>query len=204
VFPGIAPFRPDPELRISSCFVGSETDAQNCFETLCGLAPTLSKNFASIPYAAMLHDAPPRNPAFRALNRSAFVPRIDGAFADAVAGHSGSAGKPITQIRALGGAMNRVAADATAFAYRGAEALLITASLAPATAADEHGAQILEDMGRPYAGLTTGAYLNFHNDTGPAAIATIYPPATLARLREVKRQYDPENLFRRTHAVGVE
>jgi FAD/FMN-containing dehydrogenase len=202
LFPGIAPFRPEPELRISSCFAGAEDEAHQCYEALCALAPTLSTNFARIPYAAMLHDAPPRNPAFRALNRSAFVPRVDAAFAAAVAEHAGSAGKPITQIRALGGAMNRVAADATAFAHRGAEALLITASLAPAATADEQTQQILEAMGRPYAALTTGAYLNFHNDTSPSAIETIYPPATLAKLRDVKRRYDPDNVFRQTHAVG--
>jgi FAD/FMN-containing dehydrogenase len=29
----------------------------------------------------------------------------------------------------------------------------------------------------------------------------IYPPATLERLREVKRKYDPQNLLSRNHNV---
>jgi hypothetical protein len=29
----------------------------------------------------------------------------------------------------------------------------------------------------------------------------MYPPATLARLREVKRTWDPGNLFRRNHNI---
>ncbi|MNT95702.1 Mitomycin radical oxidase [compost metagenome] len=43
-----------------------------------------------------------------------------------------------------------------------------------------------------------GAYVNFVNDEGPERVraAYAYPSATWDRLRQVKRQYDPENLFR--------
>ena len=40
------------------------------------------------------------------------------------------------------------------------------------------------------------AYVNFLADEGAAGLRSAYPEATLARLRQVKRQYDPENLFR--------
>ena len=39
-------------------------------------------------------------------------------------------------------------------------------------------------------------YVNFLGAQGAAGIGAAYPPATLQRLRQIKRQYDPHNLFR--------
>jgi len=41
-----------------------------------------------------------------------------------------------------------------------------------------------------------GAYVNFVADEGPARTRAAYPGDTWDRLRQVKRVYDPENLFR--------
>jgi FAD/FMN-containing dehydrogenase len=41
-----------------------------------------------------------------------------------------------------------------------------------------------------------GAYVNFLGLEGVERIRAAYPGATWDRLRRVKRQYDPENLFR--------
>jgi FAD/FMN-containing dehydrogenase len=39
-----------------------------------------------------------------------------------------------------------------------------------------------------------GMYLSF--ESGLDRVADAFPPATLTRLRELKRRYDPGNLFR--------
>jgi FAD/FMN-containing dehydrogenase len=44
--------------------------------------------------------------------------------------------------------------------------------------------------------LAAGAYVNFLADDGEGRLREAYPDATLARLRAVKRRYDPANLFR--------
>ena len=41
-----------------------------------------------------------------------------------------------------------------------------------------------------------GLYLSFETDQRPERIGEAWPPATLERLRELKRRYDPANLFR--------
>ena len=41
-----------------------------------------------------------------------------------------------------------------------------------------------------------GAYVSFETEQGDAAVRAAYPPATLARLRAIKAQVDPGNLFR--------
>jgi hypothetical protein len=40
------------------------------------------------------------------------------------------------------------------------------------------------------------AYVGFLGDDGEQGVRRAYPPATRERLCEVKRQYDPDNLFR--------
>jgi FAD/FMN-containing dehydrogenase len=41
-----------------------------------------------------------------------------------------------------------------------------------------------------------GAYVGFLTDEGEARVRAAYPGPTWDRLREVKRKYDPENVFR--------
>ena len=41
-----------------------------------------------------------------------------------------------------------------------------------------------------------GTYLSFDTDQRPERIHDAFPPATLARLRDLKRRYDPDNVFR--------
>ena len=47
----------------------------------------------------------------------------------------------------------------------------------------------------------TGAYVNFLAEEGPERLRAAYPGATWERLRRVKRQYDPQNLFRLNHNI---
>jgi FAD/FMN-containing dehydrogenase len=44
-------------------------------------------------------------------------------------------------------------------------------------------------------GTTAPAYVGFVGDEGEEGVRRAYPPATLERLAQVKRRYDPENLF---------
>ena len=47
----------------------------------------------------------------------------------------------------------------------------------------------------------TAAYVNFVTDEGPARVRDAYPGATYDRLAAIKRQYDPDNVFRRNQNV---
>jgi FAD/FMN-containing dehydrogenase len=102
----------------------------------------------------------------------------------------------MTQIRILGGAMARVHGDATAFAHRDANVMvtIITpyedVAESPIHAAWTHA---YYEALRPRA---TGVYSNFLEAEGEDRIREAYPEATYRRLAEVKRHYDPTNLFR--------
>lgn len=93
----------------------------------------------------------------------------------------------MAQIRSVGGAVNDVPADATAFAHRHQNfniAAATTAAAAPFDAAWEAVRPSLD-----------GLYLSFETDFSPRRLHDAFPPATLQRLREIKRKVDPDNTF---------
>ena len=47
-----------------------------------------------------------------------------------------------------------------------------------------------------------GAYVNFLVDEGPARVRQAYPGPTWDRLAEIKRRYDPTNLFHRNQNIA--
>jgi FAD/FMN-containing dehydrogenase len=107
-------------------------------------------------------------------------------------------GSPFSQIEvlALGGAIRRVAPEATAFPHRDASWLINL----PGTwedAADD--AAEIDWVRRSFAALephlTGGKYVNFMGEDERADAGGAYG-ATLRRLQLVKRTYDPENVFR--------
>jgi FAD/FMN-containing dehydrogenase len=62
-----------------------------------------------------------------------------------------------------------------------------------ALAVDAHEVDRHWDRIRPHL---DGIYLSFETDRGPARLEEAFPPATLRRLRALKRELDPLNLFR--------
>ena len=90
-------------------------------------------------------------------------------------------------IRSVGGAVSDVAPDATAYGYRTANFSVS----AFGTSRDR-----LNALWNKMAVHFTGLYLSFETDVRPERLFDAFPPRTLARLRELKRRYDPDNVFR--------
>ena len=105
------------------------------------------------------------------------------------------------QLRVLGGAMARVPNDATAFAHRDRGLFVnAVAMYMDAAEADTHDAWVdglADALGRD----GSGAYVGFMGDEDDATIRSAYPGATWDRLRQIKRHYDPDNLFRLNHNI---
>jgi FAD/FMN-containing dehydrogenase len=100
-------------------------------------------------------------------------------------------------IEHLGGAVSRVGNDDTAFDHRDAEYnfAIIAKWLDPAEAeANIAWARGLWEAMQPYA---RGAYVNYLGvGDAPERVRAAYSPQKYARLAALKRQYDPENVFR--------
>ena len=52
-----------------------------------------------------------------------------------------------------------------------------------------------------WAGTAAGGYVGFLGEEDEATIRAAYPGATWDRLRELKRRYDPDNLFHLNHNI---
>jgi hypothetical protein len=106
------------------------------------------------------------------------------------------------QLRVFGGAMSRVPAEATAFAHRDAAVQVSVMS----AFIDEASAPASVEWNRSlFAALeprATGVYANFLEDEGEARIRAAYPSGTYERLAEVKRRYDPANVFHRNQNIS--
>ena len=105
-----------------------------------------------------------------------------------------SGGRAVVNLRPMGGAIARVAADTTAFAHRDRRLMVVVSSLAPDRATAETAVGAVDEL---TGALTDGSagYVNFLRAV-PDAAERAYPPATLRRLAAAKAAYDPGNLFR--------
>ena len=177
-------------------YAGSQAGAAAALAPFRALATPLADMVRPAPLSSLY--IPEEGPKPTVTVRSRFIDR----FGEAEAGHllaaydRSSAPMKMAQIRVLGGAFGRVAEDATAFAHRKSRIMVSFLALygGGANAAPEHESWASEAISA--FGDGTGAYVNFLGKEGTEGLGAAYPPATLARLRRVKRQYDPDNLFR--------
>ncbi|WP_425844525.1 LLM class flavin-dependent oxidoreductase [Agrococcus sp. TSP3-2-1] len=153
-------------------------------------APLVGQQVVRSSYAEVIDNAP--GGAHRGqgepTTRSALIGSITPEIARALARFLDAGAHYFFQIRAMGGAIADVPADATAFAHRDAKFSVI------AFGADRTRLDAAWDtLVAPHA---TGLYLSFETDQRPGRLEDAFPPATLARLRALKAEVDPENLFR--------
>jgi FAD/FMN-containing dehydrogenase len=105
------------------------------------------------------------------------------------------------QVRVLGGAMSRVPADATAFAYRDRPMFVNVAAMYVDPAEKETHDGWVAGLAESLDGHGAGGYTGFFAKEDEATVRAAYPGPTWDRLREAKRRYDPDNLFRLNHNI---
>ncbi|BDI23129.1 FAD-binding oxidoreductase [Herbiconiux sp. L3-i23] len=193
----------DPTVAIHVCHAGDAAAADPWIGRLRRLPGLLSEEIVSTRYESILEEEPPPMGPITIVGDNAFADDFDDATVDALLAAIDGLGASVLMIRFLRGAFNEVGPDDTAFAYRGAEVLLISAAFLPLDAPADAAREVHTRWGR-LAPHTNGTYGNFSMEPGDGVTTLMYPPKTLARLRRAKRRYDPDNLFSRNHNVRVE
>jgi FAD/FMN-containing dehydrogenase len=102
----------------------------------------------------------------------------------------------VTQLRVLGGAMGRVPADATAFAHRGSKIMTNLAALYNNPEEKDHHETWITKYEKKLRQSDKGAYVNFLGEVDQKQVRAAYPGDTWKRLGQIKKKYDPTNLFR--------
>jgi FMN reductase len=123
----------------------------------------------------------------QARSRSALLDHLDAPTATTVARMLTDGDISMFQIRSVGAAVNDTPADSTAYAHRTQNfALNATVNESRRTHAEQTWTELDGDA----------IYLNFETHSDATSLAKAFPPPTLQRLRAVKADYDPDNIFR--------
>ena len=202
-FIGLPAFGPEmpPSAMVFFCWAGDdEQAAAPLLERMLAIGEVAGHDVARKAYADILEEAQPP-PGFKIVPKNVFVPRISDELITVIDAQYGDTGAGVFFIRSLGGAFGRVPAEATAFAHRDAEALVVAGMFLPKDASDEDVEALLDKTWAPVAALGRGAYPGFLGTATEQDVADVYPPDTYRRLAEIKRRYDPDNLFNRNHNV---
>ena len=133
-----------------------------------------------------------------ATSRTMFIDKVDRGVADMILEHLSASTAPmrVAQLRVLGGAMARVPVEATAFAHRRSRIMVNCAAICERPEEMALHAPWVTSFAAALRQGDAGAYVNFLADEGAARVRAAYPGSTWDRLRAIKTQYDPTNLFR--------
>jgi FAD/FMN-containing dehydrogenase len=199
-----APFVPadrvgELALAVFAVWAGSIEEGEKAVAPLRALGPALADTVAPMPYPAIYDYTAEAEQPHLCEVRSMFSDDLSDESIDHMIEAMRHASSPfaMVQFRAMGGAVSRVPADATAFAHRNARyfTTILGLYLDPAEDRLPHR-QWTDSLWARIRGQSTGVYVNFLQNEEPERLLEAYPPATLARLRQVKAKYDPENFFR--------
>jgi FAD/FMN-containing dehydrogenase len=192
---------------IVACWTGPIDEGERALAPLLQAAPVVAQHVGPMPYPAL-------NGAFDALLppglqhywKADFVRELTD---EAIAAHVDHGPRvPCVQatvhIYPIDGACHRVAGDATAFAYRDARFACVIAGMWPDPADNERNTRWVRDYWdaiHPHSEL--GGYVNFMAGDDQHRIRDNYR-GNYERLLEVKRRYDPDNLFRMNQNIDPE
>ncbi len=181
-----------PGALLLLCYNGTEAAGKRAIEPLMHIGSVTTTNIQVKDYADVLEEAHPPE-GIRVIVNNAFVETMTDEVIDYLANTLGKPATPFVQMRSLGGAMAQVPQDSTAFAHRNSEVWLMVPTFVPVDAADD----VIDKALVTWKGIqrfSCGAYSCFISDS-KADISTLYPLKTYQRLLEVKKKYDPENIF---------
>lgn len=199
------PVRGQPVVGIVCCYAGSVEDGEEALRPLRELPYLGVDMVAPMPYVAVQQLLDPPNPKGMQNYWSAdFLAELPDECVDTLVEHATQPVSPLTQIILIpgGGAIADVEEEAMAFGQRSAPWNLHFLSMWPDPADTETNIAYTRSLATAIEPWTTGrAYLNFIGDEGAGRVEAAFGPQKYARLTELKRTWDPTNLFRHNQNI---
>jgi len=179
-------------------YAGEDVDAgERVIAPFRALAEPIVDMVKPMPYPEIY---PPEEDDFHptAVARTMFIDTIDRDVSQTILEHLRASDAPmrVAQIRVLGGAMARMSAEATAFAHRSSRIMVNVAAFYESPEDRAAREAWVSDFAAALRQGEGGAYVGFLGEEGGERVREAYPESTWDRLAEIKRRYDPTNLFR--------
>jgi FAD/FMN-containing dehydrogenase len=200
-----APFLPErwhgrPIVVIAGLYAGAISDGERVAEPLRSLEEPIADLMAPMPYTQMqsLRDGVFGPGTFNYYKAGFCLNRLDDQAIEALVHHHRTVTSPMSEIHVyhLGGQVARVPAEATAFGDRSAPFLLNIVARTQTGDGYDDAVTWANDLHTAIAPTLNGrAYVNFLSNEGASRVRAAYRD-NYQRLRVLKNEYDPTNLFR--------
>ncbi|MBV9355359.1 MAG: FAD-binding oxidoreductase [Chloroflexi bacterium] len=183
---------------VAICYAGDPAAGEPVVEPLQQLGRPIANLVGPMPYPGLFALTEAASQPHPSTTRSGYFAALTDETLEEIVGHAEQMPLPsgLIELRALGGAMARVPAEATAFAHRDQPFMAVVIGGAPDAASMEPQRAWTEQLWEVLRPRSRGVYANFLADEGPERVREAYAPASFERLVALKRQYDPSNVFR--------
>jgi FAD/FMN-containing dehydrogenase len=191
-------------LILAACYVGAASEGRPYLEALQDLGTPHGSHIDVMSYVAWQQAFDPLLTAgARNYWKTHNFTRLSDDTIRSMVAFAGRMPSPRCEIflASVGGALNRVPAGATAFAHRDAKFVMNVHARWEDSRADRaciDWARAFFEASAPYA--SSGAYVNFMTDDEADRVSAAYGPS-YDRLVEIKRKYDPHNVFRHNQNI---
>jgi FAD/FMN-containing dehydrogenase len=178
--------------------VGDIAFAEETLKPFRELATPLADQLKPMRYAEMF---PPQGEEYHpmAVSQTMFMKSVDQAMATTIIEELNKFDAPMraVQLRVLGGAVEDVPVDATAYAHRKNKIMVNVATFYETPEQKPQRTEWINYMVKTLDQGDNAVYVNFLGATDEHRLHDAYPGQTLEKLIEVKKKYDPENFFRK-------
>ena len=188
----------EPLVLLVSCWTGSVAEGERILDGFRQVARPVAEHVGVMPLAALNSAFDPLlPPGLQHYWKAAFVRELTD---DSIAAHVEHGPRvpcvnSTIHIYPINGAVHDVAPDATAFGHRDASFATVIAGMWPEPADNEQNTRWVRDYYSAIAPHSEpGGYVNFASADDQPRVQENYG-TNYTRLREVKRRYDPDNLF---------
>jgi hypothetical protein len=183
---------------VHACYSGPESDAQRVLAPIYKAGTPLQDGIKAMDYVAIQRSSDNTDPRSTGeYLKSGFVNELSGPLINALVQNFQALAERSTTIffQHSGGAIGRVAADATAFAHRKSIANMLSFVEWPLTDTADGHISYGREQWKLLEQFTDGWYTNEVSGESAALVNSNYQ-GNYERLVQVKNRYDPTNLFR--------